>query len=94
MHTSKRDRLVNGFDRLGLLWALKWFARRPGLLVLAYHRIGEAAGQLFEDGLFSASVQGFRQQLLYLRSRFDVIGLDELIAHMEAQGPCSGGRPR
>ncbi len=87
MPTSKRDRLVNGFDRLGLLWALKWFARRPGLLVLAYHRIGEAAGQLFDDELFSASVEGFRQQLLYLRSRFDVIGLDEVIARLEGAGP-------
>ncbi len=87
MPISKRDRLVNGFDQLGLLWALKWFARRPGLLVLAYHRIGEAAGQLFDDELFSASVQGFKQQLLYLRSHFDVIGLNELIARLEGAGP-------
>jgi peptidoglycan/xylan/chitin deacetylase (PgdA/CDA1 family) len=87
MPTPKRDRLVNGFDRLGLLWALKTFARRPGLLVLAYHRIGEPAGQPFDDELISASAQGFREQLLYLRSRFDVIGLDELIARLGSAGP-------
>ena len=87
MPVSKRDRLVNRLNRLGLLWALKWFARRPGLLVLNYHRIGEAAGQLFDEEVFSASGQGFRQQLLYLRSRFDVIGLNELIARLEGEGP-------
>jgi peptidoglycan/xylan/chitin deacetylase (PgdA/CDA1 family) len=74
-------------EQLGLLWALKWLARRRGLLVLAYHRIGEAAGQLFDDELFSASAHGFRQQLLYLRSHFDVIRLDEAIAWVEGAGP-------
>jgi peptidoglycan/xylan/chitin deacetylase (PgdA/CDA1 family) len=86
MPISKREKLVNVFDRVGLLWALKWLARRPGLLVLAYHRIGEAAGQRFDDELFSATADGFRQQLLYLRSRFRVIGLDELLAGVEGRG--------
>ena len=87
MPTSKRDRLVNLLDGAGLLWALQWLARRPGLLVLTYHRIGDTAGQRFDDGVFSASAQGFRQQLLYLRSCFDLIGLGELIPRLEDTGP-------
>jgi hypothetical protein len=86
MHISKREKLASLIDQVGLLWALKWLARRPGLLVLAYHRIGEAAGQRFNDGLFSTTAEGFRQQLLYLRSRFGVISLDELLASVEGRG--------
>src|SRR4051812_1974379 len=79
MLTSKHNKIVNGLGRTGLLWSMKWLARRPGPLVLAYHRIGDADGQPFDDELFSATPEGFRQQLLYLRSRFDVIGLDEML---------------
>jgi peptidoglycan/xylan/chitin deacetylase (PgdA/CDA1 family) len=87
MPISKRERLTKGFEGVGLLWALKWLARRPGLLVLAYHRIGEAAGQLFDDELFSASEQAFRKQLLYLRSHFDLISLDEAMTCVDGRGP-------
>jgi len=76
--------MVRWIDRLGASRVLEWFARRPGLFVLAYHRIGGCAGQAFDDELFSATAEGFQEQMLYLRSHFDLIGLEELLSRVQA----------
>jgi peptidoglycan/xylan/chitin deacetylase (PgdA/CDA1 family) len=56
-----------------------WVNRRPGLLVLAYHRIGTHVGHLYDDEIISATEGDFYAQLEFLRRHFDVIGLEDLL---------------
>lgn len=83
MPTSRRDRLAELLDRTGALRVMEWFARRPGLLVLNYHRIGSIEGNLFDDGVVSATAGEFRAQVRYLRRHFDLPELDDLITILE-----------
>ena len=78
----KVDRLVRTAGRIGFDGVLASLARRPGLLVLAYHRIGEADGQFFDDELFSATADGFRDQLRYLARHFSVLDASAVLKAM------------
>ncbi|HYV15728.1 MAG TPA: polysaccharide deacetylase family protein [Conexibacter sp.] len=58
-------------------------ARLPtwrGALVLNYHRIGERAGQPWDRTLWSATAEGFDEQLAFLARHVDVIGPHDLPA--------------
>src|SRR5262249_46400058 len=77
--SSKRETLSRWAGKLGLLQLMGWVNRRPGLLVLAYHRIGTHVGHLYDDEIISATEGDFRAQLEFLRRHFDVIGLEDLL---------------
>jgi peptidoglycan/xylan/chitin deacetylase (PgdA/CDA1 family) len=47
------------------------------LLVLVYHRIGNAWEDLYDPGVFSAADDEFDDQLKYLKKNFALVGLDE-----------------
>jgi peptidoglycan/xylan/chitin deacetylase (PgdA/CDA1 family) len=47
--------------------------RWTGCVGLIYHRIGDANGTPFDDGLWSATAEDFDRQVRWLRSNFDVI---------------------
>jgi len=83
---SKCERIANLLNRSGLLRFAEIIGFRPVLLVLAYHRIGTDAEHLFDDELISTTAEDFRAQIAYLRERFTVIGLEELL-HLEANRP-------
>ncbi len=85
MHTSRYGRLADLLDRSGALRVLEWFARRRGLLVLNYHRIGSIDGNQLDDGVISATGDEFRTQIRYLRDHFELPGLDELIGIADAR---------
>ena len=82
MVISKREFLVRRMRNLGLMQLLAWAARRPGLLALAYHRIGPCSSQPFDDGVFSATAESFRDQIRYLRDHFEILPIDELLDSM------------
>jgi peptidoglycan/xylan/chitin deacetylase (PgdA/CDA1 family) len=79
MRRSKRDRLAVLLSGGGLLRMMETFARRPGLLVLNYHRIGSAVGNPFDDGALSATAEAFRDQVRYVRNHFNVLAEDGLL---------------
>ncbi len=79
MKLSKRDRLAAILSSGGLLRILEMFARRPRLLVLNYHRIGSCACNRFDDGVFSATADAFREHVRYLRDHFEMLGQDGLL---------------
>jgi len=91
MATSKRDRLARQLGKSGLLLLLESAALRPRLLVLTYHRIGLTDDNPFDDGVYSATPEGFRAQVRYLRHHFDLPRYDDLIPSAENnflfQGP-------
>jgi peptidoglycan/xylan/chitin deacetylase (PgdA/CDA1 family) len=85
MPTSRHGRLASLLDRTGALRVLEWFARRPGLLVLNYHRIGSINGNQLDDGVISATADEFRSQVRYLHAHFALPGLDDLVGMGDAR---------
>lgn len=78
MSVSKRELLAHTLDVTGCARVLR--AARPwkGILIWNYHRIGDAAGSVFDPHLFSATAEDFDQQVGFLKQNFDVIGLNDL----------------
>jgi peptidoglycan/xylan/chitin deacetylase (PgdA/CDA1 family) len=75
---NKREFLARRLRDLGLLRVLEGLARRPGLIVLCYHRIGDASADPFYGPIVSATPEAFREQIRRLRDGYRVIGLEEL----------------
>jgi peptidoglycan/xylan/chitin deacetylase (PgdA/CDA1 family) len=85
---NKRQRLAAWLNRCGLFRLLE-LGRRPGLLVLAYHRIGSPAGHLLDDGVMSATPEDFEVQVDYLCRRCDLPPLETVLPTLEAGLPLS-----
>jgi peptidoglycan/xylan/chitin deacetylase (PgdA/CDA1 family) len=64
---------------LGLLPA------RPVLLVLSYHRIGNASETPYDPGVFSATADGLNDQVGFLKRWFHLATLDEALEIIEGR---------
>lgn len=76
---GKRERLAQAATRLGLTRLLESCARRPGLAVLGWHRIGDAAQAAHDPGLYSATADQFYSQIQCLKRRYAVLTLPEAL---------------
>jgi peptidoglycan/xylan/chitin deacetylase (PgdA/CDA1 family) len=76
---SKRELLARLLSAGGVLPILERIARRPGLLVLTYHRVGSAAESRFDGGVYSATADALWQQIKYVRAKFDVLDEERLL---------------
>lgn len=61
----------------GLTAGLELIRKRRLLMVLTYHRIGNAAETRYDSGTFSASAEQFDAQIAYLKRCFHIVGLQE-----------------
>ena len=59
---------------------LESMPRQDVLIVLNYHRIGNASESPYDPGVFSATAEEFDWQIAYVKRRFSLITLDEAIA--------------
>lgn len=75
---NKRRFLAQRMRDFGLLSAIERLARKPGLLVLAYHRIGDPAESPEYSPVFSATAEGFRAQIEAIRRGFRLLSPREL----------------
>jgi len=71
-----------------LLWSgativLNQFRSRDFLLVLTYHRIGNADHDLFDPGVFSATEDELDEQISYLKKHVSLITIQEAKAFIE-----------
>ena len=71
-----------------LLWSgatelMRFLPARDSLLVLNYHRIGNASDDIFDPGEFSATAEEFEGQVAYLKRRVDLVTLEEALAFIE-----------
>lgn len=80
---NKRQLVAQLMNGLGVLAAIERLSRRPGLLVLTYHRIGEPASSPLYDHVFSASPAAFVAQVQMVRERYHVVGLEEALAAVD-----------
>jgi peptidoglycan/xylan/chitin deacetylase (PgdA/CDA1 family) len=83
MPLGKRDALATLTWRLGVLGIFEALARRDCLVALCYHRIGDAERSEYDPGVYSASAQQFDDQMRYLKSRFHVATLEEVLEMLQ-----------
>lgn len=81
--SNKRARLASGLAHLGVLRLIERFARRDVLLVLNYHRIGDAAASPFYRPIYSATPDDFAAQMRSLARAFRVLSPDEFRSLLE-----------
>ena len=79
---SKRDRAALLGNRLGLTRLLEAAPRRNCLIVLNYHRIGDARTSQYDSAVFSATAEDFETQVAHLRRYYNVVSLDEAVASL------------
>jgi peptidoglycan/xylan/chitin deacetylase (PgdA/CDA1 family) len=60
---------------------------KPGILVINHHRVGDAASTRFDRAIFSATADGFDQQLKYFKKHFHVVAGEELEALVSGKTP-------
>src|SRR5579864_1397130 len=76
---SKRDRLAQAFHVTGITQLIGALPKQPSLIVLNYHRIGGSTTTLYDSCVFSATEEEFDGQLRFLKSHFEVVGLQEAV---------------
>lgn len=77
---SKRELLSKGLEGLGLGAVLRSTVKWNGLVVLNYHRVGNWQAEPWDRDLFSASQEAFARQVRFLKSNFDLVGVDDMAA--------------
>jgi peptidoglycan/xylan/chitin deacetylase (PgdA/CDA1 family) len=61
------------------------FARWSGIVGLNYHRIGDGRRSAFDRGLWSATAEGFEQQVRWLKANFDPIAPSDIETIVEGR---------
>jgi peptidoglycan/xylan/chitin deacetylase (PgdA/CDA1 family) len=84
---GKRELISTLCAATGATWLFERIARRPVLLVLNYHRIGDKNAAPYDPGIFSCTAEEFDWQISYLKRHFRMATLDGVT------GLISGGRP-
>jgi peptidoglycan/xylan/chitin deacetylase (PgdA/CDA1 family) len=80
---GKRELLARGLLWSGASFLLSQLPARDSLLVLSYHRIGNAEDDLFDPGVFSATADEFDNQIAYLKRRLSLVTLEEALAFID-----------
>ena len=65
---------------MGFISLLECMPKRRALIVLNYHRIGNACDTPYDPGVFSATAEEFEWQIAYLKRRFYMTTLEEAVA--------------
>lgn len=78
MH-GKKNAIARIAASVGLTRLAEAAANRPHLLVLNYHRIGEAFDTPYDPGNFSCTCEDFDWQLQYSKSHYDILTLPEAL---------------
>jgi peptidoglycan/xylan/chitin deacetylase (PgdA/CDA1 family) len=76
---GKREWLARGLLWSGVTSLLSQIPVRDSLLVLNYHRIGDPDEDLFDPGVFSASAEGFDEQISHLKQNASLVTLAEAL---------------
>src|SRR5690348_12857628 len=80
---GKREWLARSLYWSGAAFLLSNLPPRDMLLVFNYHRIGNAADDPFDPGVFSATAEQFDEQISYLKHRFSLVTLEEALAFVD-----------
>jgi len=84
---GKRQLLAETFARAGLTRLLEAALRRDALLVINYHRIGNAEETSYDSGTFGPTAEQFDWEMGYVKARFNCITLEEALAMATGEAP-------
>jgi peptidoglycan/xylan/chitin deacetylase (PgdA/CDA1 family) len=86
MH-GKRELLARVCSRTGLTRILESLPQRRALIILNYHRLGNADETPFDSGVFSATAEQFDSQIAFFKRRFHMSTLGEVFAMIGGNAP-------
>ncbi len=84
---GKRELLARVCSRTGLTRVLETMPQRRVLIILNYHRIGNADETPFDSGVFSATAEQLDLEIAYLKRRFHMATLEEVFAMLSGDTP-------
>lgn len=84
---GKRELLARVCSGAGLTRVLESMPQRRSLIILNYHRIGNADETPFDSGVFSATAEQFDSQIAYFKHRFHMATLEEVFAMIGGDAP-------
>jgi peptidoglycan/xylan/chitin deacetylase (PgdA/CDA1 family) len=87
MQTAIRELVARASAYTHLTPLLERLPQRQVLIILNYHRIGDAAQTPYDPGVFSATSEEFEAQIAYIKNRFHVATLQESLAMIDGGGP-------
>lgn len=85
MKSGKREQLARICAASGFTRALEWMPKRRVLLILNYHRIGNADETPYDSGTFSATAEEFDWQIDYLKRNFPIVSLADALNFVEGK---------
>jgi len=77
--SGKRELLAQAGAYSGFTRLTEAIPGYPTLLILNYHRIGDAAQTPYDSGTFSCTVDELDWQVRYLKQRFPIVSLDQAV---------------
>ena len=67
---SKKDFVAKALSNTGILALMEILPKKPGLIIIEYHRVGSADRNLFDNRMFSVTIEQFDEQVAYLKQYF------------------------
>jgi len=87
MPVSKRELAALWSARTGFTTVLEHLPRRPLLMILNYHRIGNPEETPYDPGTFSATAEELDRQIACLKKRYEFVTLDEAVSLAAGRRP-------
>jgi peptidoglycan/xylan/chitin deacetylase (PgdA/CDA1 family) len=84
---GKREFVARACARTGVTKVLESLPQRGVLIILNYHRVGNAAETPFDSGTFSATPEELDSQLGYLKRRYEMATLEKVVAMVNGDAP-------
>lgn len=84
---GRKHQLAQLATAVGLTALLERLPRRPSLLILNYHRIGDAADTPFDSGVFSCTAPELEQQVVSLQRHFRIVSFPEALDLLDRRSP-------
>lgn len=82
---GKKDLAANICAATGATWLLERIPRQPVLMILNYHRIGDAHATEYDSGTFSATAGEFDWQIGYLKRHYRMTSLDDVLRLLDGE---------
>ncbi len=76
---GKKEMLAQVAAKTGVTWLLESLPGRSSLLILNYHRVGEAAATPYDSGTFSCNGAEFDWQIGWLKKHFPILNLRQAL---------------
>jgi peptidoglycan/xylan/chitin deacetylase (PgdA/CDA1 family) len=87
MRLAKRHLVAQMCAAAGFARVMELMPKRRQLMILNYHRIGDAAQTPYDSGVFSATAEEFDAQITYVKRRFHVTNLEEALGIVRGDTP-------